>query len=97
MRFEKWHKCDAQAGYNRDRFDRTKEKLGDPSNVYPCFREYYEASYACSDDLFDFLLELHYIRKANHFDFSKISNLEMRRIPTVYDSPLENDRRTYTY
>ena len=31
---------------------------------YPCFREFYEAQYSCSDDLFEFMMELSYAKQA---------------------------------
>lgn len=98
LRFEKWSDCDNKFNSLRSKvFDRTRQGVTDPSKKYPCFREYYEASYACADDLFEFLLELNYIRKANDFNVDRISNLELRRRPTIYDNPSGNDRRTYTY
>jgi hypothetical protein len=77
--------------------DRNIKNFNDPEKTYPCFREFHEASYACADDLFDFMLELHYIRQVNQFDFRRVSNVEIKRIPTIYDSSQQNDRRTYTY
>ena len=98
LRFEKWSECDMKfSKYRTTMFDRNRHNLGDKSKLYPCFREFYEASYACNDDVFDFLMELNYMRKANRFNMKSVSNAEMRRRPTIYDSPEENDRRTYTY
>jgi len=98
LRFEKWSECDVRFGNLRPKiFDRNPANLTDPSKRYPCFREFYEASYACNDDIFDFLLELNYIRKANRFSLKDVSNFELRRRPTIYDSPKGADRRTYTY
>jgi hypothetical protein len=44
----------------RHKFD---YKVKDFKN-YPCFREFYEANYACSDDLFEFMMELSYAKRA---------------------------------
>ena len=41
----------------RHKFD---YKVKDFKN-YPCFREFYEANYACSDDLFEFMMEFYHI------------------------------------
>ena len=30
---------------------------------YPCFKEFYEAQYACSDDIFEFMMELSYAKQ----------------------------------
>jgi hypothetical protein len=48
MRFERWWRCD-QVYYNRAvKYDHAL--LIAKSNKYPCYREYYEAIYACADD-----------------------------------------------
>lgn len=85
------------SGLRSKLFDRNRKNALDPSKRYPCYLEFYEASYACNDDLFDMLLELNYIRRANDFELKDVNNLELKRRPTIYDNPKENDRRTYTY
>jgi hypothetical protein len=64
---------------------------------YPCYRQFYEAQYACSDDLFDFLLELNYAKKANDTFTADWANMEIKAFPTVYDTPQKADRKTKTY
>ncbi len=64
---------------------------------YPCFREWYEASYACADNIMKFLMELSFAKKAQDFWVGDVSNSEMRMFPTIYDSPKAADRITYTY
>ena len=56
---------------------------------YPCFREWYEASSACSDDIMRFLMELSYAKKAQDFWQGDVSNSEIRMFPTIFDSPNE--------
>lgn len=62
---------------------------------YPCFRQFYEAAYTCNDDLFDFMLELHYARTVDEFDPSE-TNHELMFGAKRYDNPDPN-RKTYTY
>jgi hypothetical protein len=61
---------------------------------------------ACDDGMFEFLMELacklEYIiilvaRRANDTWESDHSNMELRMLPTVYDSPKRADRNTLTY
>ena len=60
MRFDKWFRCDTTYGDDRTRsFDRNPEKgLTNlkQADHYPCFREYYETTYACADNILDFLV-----------------------------------------
>ncbi len=93
MRFEKWWKCDQVYGEDRDTlYDRNPEKgfknLKDEER-YPCFREFYEANYACADNILQFLVELGYKKKANDFWHGETTNRELTTFPTIYDSPNE--------
>ena len=78
MRFDKWYRCDTVYGDERTQFDRNPE-VGltnmKQHDHYPCFREYYETRYACADNIFQFLNELAYFKKARGFireDFSNV-------------------------
>lgn len=42
-------------------------------------------------------MELSYAKKAQDFWIGDVSNNEMRIFPTIYDSPKDPDRVTYTY
>lgn len=64
MRFEKWWRCDMVFHDERDKYDHGPA-VG--SKTYPCFREYYESIYACADDIFKYLVELSYAKRANDF------------------------------
>lgn len=44
-----------------------------------------------------FLMELSYAKKAQDFWQGDVSNNEIRLFPTIYDSPSEPERITYTY
>ena len=94
-RFEKWMMCDLKYYDVRNKYDRTPI----PSNykTYPCFREYYEATYACADDYMRRGLELAYIRRAKNWDHGEFSNVRLRMEPTVWDTPKLPERTTYTY
>ena len=97
MRFEKWNRCDLKFGDMKLPYLQKKRPRANDPDEYPCFNEFYEAQYACSDDLFDFLMELHYAKKVNDFQPEDIWNIEMKRIPTYFDTPDHGDERTYTY
>ena len=97
MRFDKFTRCDLK---NNEKLLPTLKKLtikrlDDPED-YPCFEEYFEAMYACSDQMFDFLMELHYERQMNNFNPGDIWNRELRRSPTVFDNP-DGENIQYTY
>lgn len=95
MRFEKWWRCDMVFYDERDKYDlNPNPKL---SKNYPCFREYYESVYACSDDIFKYLIELAYAKRANDFFEGDISNNEITSYPTIFDNPKNAERTTYTY
>lgn len=64
---------------------------------YPCYREFYEAQFACQDDLFDFLMELSYSRITNDMFEEDVAQHEVNRFPTVYDSPRRDEKRTMSY
>ena len=101
MRFEKWFKCDqvyyqdrtSEYDYNPDRGLKSQDR----QHEYPCFREWYEASYSCADNILKYLIELAYAKRANHFWQEHTSSVEIRSFPTVFDSPNEPERTTYTY
>ena len=44
-----------------------------------------------------FLIELAYAKKAQDFWSSDVSNNEIRMSPTMFDSPRDDERITYTY
>lgn len=90
FRFEKWFQCDMV--YYDKKIDFAKAK-----KPYPCFEKFYEAQYSCSDDMFDFLLELSYVRRINDINYDKFLNFELFRTPTIYDHPDETERIKYTY
>jgi hypothetical protein len=101
MRFDKWFRCDMTYGEERERhFDRNPEvgltNMKDHDH-YPCFREYYETRYACADNIFHFLVELSYHKKAKGFWRENHSNNEIRMFPTTFDSPNDPETVTYTY
>lgn len=95
MRFEKWWRCDMVYYDERDKYD-LNAKIGTSKN-YPCFREFYETTYACADDIFKYLIELAYAKRANDFFEGDVSNNEITSFPTVYDTPKGPERITYTY
>lgn len=64
---------------------------------YPCYQYFYESQYSCSDDMFDFLLELAYFRNINNITEEKILNYELATNPNVYDTPDQSARLKYTY
>lgn len=64
---------------------------------YPCFREYYQTRYACADNIFHFLTELSYYKKARGFFREDVSNNEIRSFPTTFDSPADPESVTLTY
>ena len=99
LRFEKWYMCDLtyndlqhkQFSYN-NKHKNGNEKLG---NQYPCYKEWYEAGYTCNDDLFDFMMELHYakiLKGQNPYNTAAEFNYSAKR----WDAP-DMNRKTYTY
>jgi hypothetical protein len=101
MRFEKWFKCDSLYDKDRSKFyDRHPDKgikhLKDHDH-YPCFREFYEIKYTCSDHMLKFLMELSYAKKAWGFFAEDVSNVEIRAFPTIWDGPNNPETVTYTY
>ncbi len=49
FKFDKWFECDAY-------HDGTQKNYAAKNQDYPCYKHFYEAQYACSDQLFDYLL-----------------------------------------
>jgi hypothetical protein len=96
MRFERWWRCD-QVYYDDRAVKYDHAPLIGKSKKYPCYREYYEAIYACADDIFKYLIELAYNKRANNFFEADYSNKEILSFPTVYDTPKAPERITYTY
>eukprot|EP01017_Pseudomicrothorax_dubius_P031369 TRINITY_DN3999_c0_g1_i4.p1 TRINITY_DN3999_c0_g1~~TRINITY_DN3999_c0_g1_i4.p1 ORF type:complete len:251 (-),score=72.47 TRINITY_DN3999_c0_g1_i4:112-864(-) len=96
LRFEKWWKCDSV--YN-DLREKKYDYREDQENFqsYPCYREFYETTYACMDDMFDFLMELQHAKQADDFFLEDRSNHELTLFPTKYDRPdaAKNDTLTY--
>ena len=71
MRFEKWWRCDEVHYQDRTtKYDRNpKHSLRNmqPEQHYPCYRDYYETTYACADNILKFLVELAYAKRAMNF------------------------------
>jgi hypothetical protein len=71
MRFNKWFRCDMVHGKDRMTDYDMNPNRGltnlKKSEHYPCFREFYETIFACSDNLFEMLMELAYHKKARNF------------------------------
>ena len=80
MRFEKWFQCDT-------RYFGLREELAKKNEEYPCYKFFYEMEFACSDNMLDFLLELHYYRTVNHFNPLKHKNSSLTGLPTIFDTP----------
>mmetsp|Transcript_23032 Transcript_23032/g.19995 ORF Transcript_23032/g.19995 Transcript_23032/m.19995 type:complete len:183 (+) Transcript_23032:174-722(+) len=95
LRFERWHRCDLAYYDKRDQYDWSKDQKN--YKHYPCFRHFYEAQYACTDDMFDFLQELAFVKRANQTFEEDWSNREIQAFPTIYDTPNKAGRKTYTY
>ncbi|EAS07366.4 hypothetical protein TTHERM_00568030 (macronuclear) [Tetrahymena thermophila SB210] len=96
LRFERWFRCDLVYHDQRHtKFDQVKNQKN--YKTYPCYREYYEAQYACQDDMFDFLMELAYARRAADNFESDFASHELTTLPTFYDTPKAAERKTYTY
>jgi hypothetical protein len=95
LRFEKWWGCDMVYHDIRHKYDYNLDQTKWKS--YPCFRYFYEAQYACTDDYFDFLMELAYAKTASDKFMADHSNAEIAAFPTVFDTPKKIDRKTYTY
>jgi hypothetical protein len=90
LRFAKWFHCDMTYYDSKVEFAKKKQ-------TYPCYQYFYEAQFACSDDLFDFLLELSYFRNINNITEDKVLNNELTTNPNVYDTPDASARIKYTY
>ncbi len=101
MRFEKWFKCDSV--YYEDRstaYDRNPDrglKNLKLHEFYPCYKDWYEATYSCADNILKYLVELAYAKRSHDFYQEDTSSVEIRSFPTVFDSPNEPERLTYTY
>jgi hypothetical protein len=96
LRFDKWDRCDFVFYDDRStKYDQVKDLKN--YKHYPCYREFYEAQYACSDDLFDFLMELSHQKRANGITHYDVESHEIKRLPTIYDSPKRTEKRTLTY
>jgi hypothetical protein len=101
MRFEKWFKCDSV--YYEDRstsYDRNPDrglKNLKLHEFYPCYKDWYEATYSCADNILKYLVELAYAKRSHDFYQADTSSVEIRSFPTVFDSPNEPERVTYTY
>jgi len=95
LRYEKWWKCDMNFYDIRHKYDYNLDQS--KYKHYPCYRYFYEAQYACTDDYFDFLMELHYAKQANDTFMEDRPGQELNTFPTVYDTPGKIDRKTYTY
>ncbi|EGR31120.1 hypothetical protein IMG5_117630 [Ichthyophthirius multifiliis] len=96
LRFERFFRCDQVFWDLRSKdFD----QKADPKQykAYPCYRMYYETVYSCQDDMFDFLMELAYHRRANDVLEEDHANYELSLLPTFYDTPKKAEKRTYTY
>merc|ERR1711976_446626 len=93
LRFDRWYRCDLMySDLKHTQFDYKDKK---PGNKYPCYREWYEAGYTCNDDLFDFMMELHYakmLKVQNPYN----TNAELQQHATRWDAP-DINRKTYTY
>lgn len=96
MRFERWWRCD-MVYYDEKATKYDWAPIVNNPNRYPCYREYYEATFSCADDIFNFLLELAYVKRANDYWEGDHSNLEIKSFPTVYDTPKAAERITFTY
>ena len=53
--------------------------------------------FACSDNILDFLMELHYYRTVNRINPAKFKNSDLAGLPTVFDAPIGTSRNKYTY
>ena len=90
LRFSKWFNCDFTYYDEKAKYAERKEK-------YPCYKQFYEAQYSCSDDLFDYLLELSYFRSINNYSVEEVLRNELMSNPNVYDNPDAAARIKYTY
>ena len=95
IRFERWLRCDMIYYDQREKYDRNP--IAANYKTYPCFREYHEASYACQDDYMRRGLELAYIRRAKDWHHGDYSNIKLKMEPTIWDTPKQPERVTYTY
>jgi hypothetical protein len=88
LRFDKWARCE-QGLASLSLVERYKD--------YPCYQEYYETNYACSDSMIEHLLELQYVRTAAGLTGDEYHNSELNKHPGVYESPHREQRRPYSY
>ncbi len=95
MRFERWFRCDLVFYDEKYKYEGVTEDK--KYRNYPCYRHFYEAQYACTDDFFDFLMELAYAKRANDTFEEDWSNRELTATPTVYDTPNKAGRKTKIY
>ena len=95
LRFEKWHKCDMIFHDIRHKYDYNLDQT--KYKNYPCYRYFYEAQYACTDDQFDFLMELHYAKQSSDTFVDERLNHELQTFAVSYDTPNKADQKTYTY
>ena len=96
MRFDKWYRCDIVHWDERHtKYDAVRDQKN--YKTYPCYREYWEANYACQDDLFDFLMELAFAKRANDYFEGDYASHEIQIFPTAYDNPKQAERKTLTY
>jgi hypothetical protein len=90
-RFDKWHECDS--GYSF----KDKIKMAENYQDYPCFDMFYEAQHSCSDQIFDFMLELSASRMSKNINIRRTFNRELTSMPLIYDAPDVNNRTKLTY
>ena len=89
-RFMKWFECDMNHYGQKIEYAKRKEE-------YPCNAYFYEAQFACADDLFECMLELAYYRKFNGITRDKYLNLDLYSHPTIWDAPDPNKNIKLTY
>eukprot|EP01015_Nassula_variabilis_P022769 TRINITY_DN420_c0_g1_i2.p2 TRINITY_DN420_c0_g1~~TRINITY_DN420_c0_g1_i2.p2 ORF type:complete len:158 (+),score=26.54 TRINITY_DN420_c0_g1_i2:75-548(+) len=95
LRFDRYLKCDQVFYDQRGKFDYVSDVK--TYKNYPCYREFYEAQYACADDTFDYLMELVYLKRANDTFSDDHANWEISTIPSTYDTPDKTARKVKTY
>ena len=89
-KFDKWSECDV--ANNRDR-----GAIARNFQTYPCYEHFYEANYACSDELIQFLSEMHYYRLTNMTSHKRFANAELLTFPKLSDSIDANSRTKLSY
>ena len=90
-RFDRWDNCDMKFSTE------DKIELSDKHIDYPCFDMFYEAQYACNDQIFDFMMELSVSRRQKGIDIRKTFNKELFTRPTIWDAEDDNNRIKLTY